>query len=78
MESKSVLQSKTMLGIILAALATFVDMGPQLQGIIAPSLIPHFKIALQVAGFIIAVWGRTVATQPVSGIVTPKAPEKTE
>jgi hypothetical protein len=65
-ESKSILTSKTILGILLAALGAFVDFGPQLQQVLPASMAAMAGKAVIVAGLLLAIYGRIKAAVPVT------------
>lgn len=66
MESKSVFSSRTILGIVLAALGAFVDAGPQLAQVLPMSWAVHANKAVIAAGLILAFYGRVKAAVPLS------------
>lgn len=71
METKGALQSKTILGIILATLGTFMEFAPQLMDAL-PSYAPYIQKGMVFAGLALALYGRVTAATEVKGILPTK------
>jgi hypothetical protein len=73
--SKAALQSKTIIAASVGLLASIGEAVGVPAGAIDPGSVTDAVMTLVTVGsLVMAIWGRTVADKPITGVVTPVAP----